>query len=46
VGTHVVPFRQHITLEMARLEAQLKLLQEGVKQLQERIVELSGDKDE
>jgi hypothetical protein len=44
-STFVVPFRQHIALEMARLEAQLKLLQDQVKQLQDRIVELSDDED-
>jgi hypothetical protein len=44
-GAFVVPFRQHIALEMARLEAQIKLLQDQVKQLQDRIGKLSDDEN-
>jgi hypothetical protein len=42
----VVPFRQHITLEVARLEAQIEMLQDQVKRLVARIVELSDDGDD
>jgi hypothetical protein len=42
-STFVVPFRQHITLEVARLEAQIKLLQDQVKELQGRVAELGGE---
>jgi hypothetical protein len=45
-STFVVPFRQHITLEVARLEAQVKMLQDQVKRPEARIVELSGDGDD
>jgi hypothetical protein len=45
-STFVVPFRQHVALEIARLESYIKLLQEQVKQLQERIQGLAGDEDE
>jgi len=45
-STFVVPFRQHITMEMARLEAQVQMLQEQVKQLQDQIAGLSGDGDD
>jgi hypothetical protein len=40
-STFVVPFRQHVTMEIARLEAHIKNLQDQVKRLKDRIAELS-----
>jgi hypothetical protein len=45
-STFVVPFRQHITLAVARLEAQIELLQDQVKRLEARIAELLDDGDD
>jgi hypothetical protein len=42
-STFVLPFRRHITLELARLEAQIEMLQDQVKRLEARIAELSDD---
>jgi hypothetical protein len=45
-STFVVPFRQHVTMEMARLEAQIQMLQDQVASLRDRIAELSDNGDD